>query len=170
MDIQVSSNFERLLYELHDNEPGAVLQLMRELREDGGFALSQGALGRLRGGFASARSDRAATLATIGRVARQGMLLDPHTAIGVAAAQACRGDPATPMVVLGTAHAAKFPDAVEEACGVRPGLPARMADLLERPERLTTLPNDADALKAHIREARMMTARTTPATAMSVRR
>ncbi len=82
------------------------------------------------------------------------MVLDPHTAIGVAAAEACRGDPATPMVVLGTAHAAKFPDAVEEACGIRPGLPPRMADLFDRPERLATLPNDVEALKAHIREAR----------------
>jgi threonine synthase len=69
-------------------------------------------------------------------------------------AEARRGDPATPMVVLGTAHAAKFPDAVEEACGIRPALPPRMADLLDRPERLSTLPNDAEALKAHIRKAR----------------
>jgi threonine synthase len=154
MDIQVSSNFERLLFELYDGDAGAVGQLMQELGESRGFTLSQGALARLREGFASARSDTATTLATIRRVAAQGMVLDPHTAIGVAAAEACRGDPATPMVVLGTAHAAKFPDAVEAACGIRPALPARMADLLERPERMVTLPNDAERLKAHIREAR----------------
>jgi threonine synthase len=154
MDIQVSSNFERLLLELYDGDAGAVAQAMDELARDRGFALSQGAAERLREGFASARADRETTLATIRRVAAQGMVIDPHTAIGVAAAGARRGDPATPMVVLGTAHAAKFPDAVEEACGIRPALPARMADLLDRPERLATLPNDVEALKAHIREAR----------------
>ena len=154
MDIQVSSNFERLLFELHDGDAGAVGQLMQQLNENRGFALGQGALDRLRQGFASARSDTATTLATIRRVAAQGMVLDPHTGVGVAAAGACRGDPATPMVVLGTAHAAKFPDAVEEACGIRPALPARMSGLLQKPERLTTLPNDAERLKAHIREAR----------------
>jgi threonine synthase len=154
MDIQVSSNFERLLWELYDNDAVAVAQLMGELRLSRGFALSQGALERLREGFESARADRALTLASIRRVAAQGMVIDPHTAIGVAAAEIRRGDPATPMVVLGTAHAAKFPDAVEQACGIRPGLPPRMADLFERPERMTTLPNDVEALKAHIREAR----------------
>ena len=154
MDIQVSSNFERLLWELYDNDAGAVVQLMQELNDGRAFTLSQGALHRLREGFSSARSDTQAALTTIRRVAGQGMVLDPHTAIGVAAAEACRGDPATPMVVLGTAHAAKFPDAVERACGIRPALPARMADLLDRPERLADLPNDPEALKAHIREAR----------------
>ncbi len=154
MDIQVSSNFERLLFELYDSDPGAVGQLMQELRDSGGFALSQGALQRLRENFASARSDRATTMATIRRIAAQGQVLDPHTAIGVAAARAARGDPSVPMVTLGTAHAAKFPDAVEEACGIRPALPPRMADLLDRPERVTTLANDIAALKDHIRKAR----------------
>ena len=154
MDIQVSSNFERLLFELYDNDPGAVGQLMRELKQSKGFALSQGALERLREGFASARSDRATTMATIRRIAARGQVLDPHTAIGVAAAEAARRDPAVPMITLGTAHAAKFPDAVEEACGIRPALPPRMADLFDRPERVTTLPNDLEALKAHIRKAR----------------
>ena len=154
MDIQVSSNFERLLFQLYDNDPGAVGQLMQELKGSGGFALSQGALERLREGFASGRADRATTMATIRRVAAQGQVLDPHTAIGVAAAEAARGDPAVPMITLGTAHAAKFPDAVEEACGIRPALPPRMADLFDRPERVTTLPNDIEALKAHIRKAR----------------
>ena len=82
------------------------------------------------------------------------MILDPHTAAGVVGAQDQRGDPAIPMIVLGTAHAAKFPDAVEEASGVRPDLPPRMADLYDRPERLTTLPNDLTALQDHIRKER----------------
>ena len=155
MDIQVSSNFERLLFELYDEDGSAVAQLMDELNTAGRFALSQGALERLREGFASARSDRATTIARIRQVRDEGgPVLDPHTAIGVVAAEACRGDPAIPMITLGTAHAAKFPDAVEEACGVRPALPARMADLYEREERMTVLPNDLAALEEHIRRER----------------
>ena len=155
MDIQVSSNFERLLFELYDGDAGAITQLMQELKDAGGFALSQGALERLREGFASARVDRAQAMAVIRRIAGQGQVLDPHTAIGVAAAETCRGDPAVPIITLGTAHAAKFPDAVEEACGIRPALPERMADLFERPERITTLPNDIEALKDYIRKSRV---------------
>jgi len=155
MDIEVSSNFERLLFELYDNDGAAVTQLMEELGGTGRFALSQGALARLGDEFASARADETETLATIARVASEsGMILDPHTAVGVAAARAERGDPAVPMIVLGTAHAAKFPDAVERAAGVRPTLPGRLADLHDRHERLTTIANDLNALEAHIREER----------------
>lgn len=155
MDIEVSSNFERLLFELYDNDGPAVAQLMGELATAGRFALSQGALERLRAGWRSARADRARTIATMRAAAdRNGMILDPHTAAGVVGAEDCRGDRATPMVILGTAHAAKFPDAVEEAAGLRPALPPRMADLYDRPERLATLPNDLAALEAHIRAER----------------
>jgi len=155
MDIQVSSNFERLVFELYGNDGAAVAQSMDELARTGRFALPQGAVAALREGFDSARADRAATLAMIGRVAREaGQVLDPHTAIGVVAAGARRGDPAVPMVTLGTAHAAKFPDAVEEACGIRPALPPRMADLFERPERLTVVPNDLAGLQALVRAKR----------------
>ncbi len=153
MDIQVSSNFERLLYDLYDREGAAVTRLMWELGENGEFALAQGALERLRREFDSARCDEDETLATI-RAMREatGEVLDPHTAVGVKAAAEARGDPATPMVVLGTAHAAKFPDAVEKACGVRPALPPRMADLYERPERVTVVANDLAAVEKIIRE------------------
>jgi len=81
-------------------------------------------------------------------------VIDPHTAIGVAAAEARRGDPKVPMIALGTAHAAKFPDAVEAACGTRPALPPQMADLFERPERATPVENDLAAVEALIRERR----------------
>lgn len=155
MDIQVSSNFERLLFELEDGDASAVGQAMHDLKDGGGFALSESALARLRQGFASARIDRAEAMAIIRRIAAEGRVIDPHTAIGVAAAGQCRGDPAVPMVTLGTAHAAKFPDAVEEACGIRPALPPRMDGLFERPERLTTMPNDLGALKDYIRNARV---------------
>jgi threonine synthase len=155
MDIQVSSNFERLLHELVDGDGRAVLQLMDELTVSGRFAVSQGALARLREGFASARIERAEVEETIARVAREAeVVLDPHTAIGVAAGQECRGDRAIPMVALGTAHAAKFPDAVEAACGVRPKLPERMADLYDRAERITEAPNDLAALETLIRDRR----------------
>ncbi len=81
-----------------------------------------------------------------------GQVLDPHTACGVKAASDARGDPATPMVVLGTAHAAKFPDAVEAACGVRPELPPRLADLYQRSERVLQAPNDLAEIETIIRE------------------
>ena len=82
--------------------------------------------------------------------ARTGLMICPHTAVGVRAAQSRRGDPRTPMVALATAHPAKFPDAVEAACGVRPALPERMADLMERPERVISAPNALEAIEAAI--------------------
>ena len=155
MDIQISSNFERLLFELYDQDGGAVAQLMDEQKSAGTFRLSQGAWERLKEGFASGRADRAETMATIARVAREGgPVLDPHTAIGVHVARQVARDPAVPMITLGTAHAAKFPDAVAEACGQRPALPARMADLYDRDETMTVLANDLAALQDHIRRER----------------
>ena len=155
MDIQVSSNFERLVYELYDQDGGAVTQVMDELTATGRFQLSQGALGYLREGFTSARTSGAEAQKVIARVAAQGgPVLDPHTATGVSAAQICRGNPSVPMITLGTAHAAKFPDAVEAACGQRPALPPRMADLYERDERITVVPDDLAAIEAIIRERR----------------
>ncbi|MEM8624633.1 MAG: threonine synthase [Pseudomonadota bacterium] len=153
MDIQVSSNFERLLFELYGRDAVAVATAMAEQKAGQALTLPQGALDALREGFASARVGRAETLATIGQVRKEtGQVIDPHTAIGVHAAAACRGDAAVPMVTLATAHAAKFPDAVEEACGVRPGLPAHMGDLMEREERLTRVANDLATVEALIRD------------------
>lgn len=150
MDIQVSSNFERLLFDLYDREGPAVQQLMKELSDNGGFALSQGAKDRLCEEFDSARYGEAEVASLIkSYAAKTSHVLCPHTAIGVGAAEAVSG----PVVALASAHAAKFPDAVEAACGVRPALPPRMADLYERDERFTVLPNDLDALKAHIRKS-----------------
>jgi threonine synthase len=152
MDIEVSSNFERLLFELHDREGAAVAQLMEELK-GGGFKLSQGALERLRAEFDSACADEAATAAAITQAhAATGQVVCPHTAVGLHAAAAARGDPAVPMVTLATAHPAKFPDAVEAAIGLRPALPPHMADLFDRPERVTYVQNDAEGLKAFIRQ------------------
>jgi len=153
MDIQVSSNFERLLFDLYDREGAAVSQLMNDLSDKGGFTLSQGALERLRGEFDSGRCSEEETAATI-RFAQKhyNQVLCPHSAIALKVAQEQRGNPTTPMVILATAHAAKFPDAVETACGIRPALPPHMADLFERPERLTRVANDLGALETLIRE------------------
>jgi threonine synthase len=152
MDIQVSSNFERVLWEVFDRDGAAVAHLMDELRGRGRFRLSQGALERLRGLFASGRASEEETAATIARIfATTGEVLCPHSAVGVHVAEALPQGRA-PMVTLATAHPAKFPDAVLAATGRRPALPARMADLLERPERLTRVPNDLGALETLIRE------------------
>ncbi len=152
MDIQVSSNFERLLFDLYDREGSAVAQLMDELG-NGGFNLSQGALDKLRSEFDSGSCDEAETAAEIKQMlADTGELLCPHSAVATKVARGQRGDVATPMVALATAHAAKFPDAVEAATGIRPALPPHMADLFEREERVTRVANDLAALKAVILE------------------
>jgi len=149
MDIQVSSNFERLLFDLYDREGSAIAQLMGELKENGQFTLSQGALDRLRAEFDSGRASEEETLAEIRLMAETtGHVICPHCAVGTKVARETHGS--APMVTLATAHAAKFPDAVEQACGIRPDLPPRMADLYERPERLTRLPGELSALEKHI--------------------
>jgi threonine synthase len=123
---------------------------MGELKT-GGFKISDSALASLRGTFASGRCSEAETLATITRTfAQTGELLCPHGAVGVKVAEEHLGD--VPMITLATAHPAKFPDAVEQASGIRPALPARMADLFERPERVTNVPNDLGALQSLVRE------------------
>ncbi len=151
MDIQVSSNFERALFDAYGRDGAAVAQVMDELKATGGFHISQGALEFLRDSFASGRASEDETRATITRVAdATGEVLCPHSAVGVHVAQAHLS--ATPMVTLATAHPAKFPDAVEAATGTRPALPARMADLFDRPERVTRLSDDLSAVQALIRE------------------
>jgi threonine synthase len=153
MDIQVSSNFERALFDACGRDGEAVAQLMAELRETGGFRVAAEPLGRLREAFASGRASEEETLATIARIhAATGEVLCPHTAVGVKVAEEHLGQ--GPMVTLATAHPAKFPDAVEAATGVRPPLPNRMADLYERHERVTEAANDLSALEALIRERR----------------
>ena len=151
MDIQVSSNFERALYMAYGRDGRAVAQLMDELKSDGGFAVSQGALGSLRDTYASGRASEEETRATIRDMHRRtGQTLCPHTAVGVKVAEEHIG--ASPMVTLATAHPAKFPDAVEAATGQRPALPPRMADLFDRPERVTRVANDIPALQSLIED------------------
>ena len=150
MDIQVSSNFERALFYAYGCDSAAVAQLMEELKT-GGFNVSQGALEALREDFDSGAASEEETLATIAATLRDsGELVCPHTAVGLKVANESR-DPVVPMITLATAHPAKFPAAVEQACGVHPPLPPRMADLYDRPERLTRIANDLGAIEDHIR-------------------
>ena len=151
MDIQVSSNFERALFYAYGQDGAAVAQVMDELRA-GGFHVSQGALEALREAFDSGRAGEDETMRAIADTrAATGQVVCPHTAVGLSVADRLR-DAATPMVTLATAHPAKFPDAVEQATGQRPALPPRMADLMDRPERLTRVDNDLSAIEALIRE------------------
>jgi threonine synthase len=151
MDIQVSSNFERLLFDAYGRDAGAVRALMASLAQSRRFTLSMRALSAIRGMFSADRADEEEVAATIRTVLREtGHFIDPHTAVGVAVAEKESRDPAVPMVVLGTAHAAKFPDAVAAATGHRPPLPEWLTDLESRPERVTALPVDQTAVEHYI--------------------
>ena len=153
MDIQISSNFERMLYEAHGRNPTAIRTLMAQLNQSKSFTISEEALTVLRKDFSGIAVHESAVDAEMKAVwERSSYLLDPHTAIGmVAGRQELNKDKATPMVVLGTAHPAKFPDAVEHATGIRPQLPPHLSDLLERKERFTHLPNDQTKIENFIR-------------------
>ncbi len=151
MDIQVSSNFERALFDAYDRDAGAVRQSMEELAK-GGFDVSQGAMEALQEIYDSGRASEEETSRTIARtLERSGELVCPHSAVGIKVAEEMRRAD-TPMITLATAHPAKFPDAVEAATGQRPALPPRMSDLFEREERFTRIDNDLSALTAFIRE------------------
>jgi threonine synthase len=151
MDIQVASNFERLLFEVYGRDSGAVRGLMASLAQSRQFVLSAPALAAIRSQLSAGRADEEETAAAIRTMLREtGELLDPHTAVAVAVAEKEPHDPSIPMIVLGTAHAAKFPDAVEAACGVRPALPDWLEDITRRSERATPLPVDQRAVETHI--------------------
>ena len=152
MDIQVSSNFERFLFELYGRDGEVTAQSVAAFRDTGALSVGDNLWRKARETFDGHRLDDAETRSVIGEVYRSsGYLLDPHSAIGVAAARAKAGDPAVPVIALATAHPAKFPDAVEDAVGHRPALPPALADLHERPERFTVLPNDLAQVQAFVR-------------------
>ena len=147
MDIMVSSNFERMLFDLYDRDGSKIAQLMEDFKS-GAMHLDESALGRARELFASHRVDDERMLEVIREVFENTeYLLDPHTAIGVEAARATRRNQDVPMVCLATAHPAKFPEAVQKAGQTEdPALPHHMADLFEREERYEVLPNDAETV------------------------
>jgi threonine synthase len=154
MDIQVSSNFERLLFEASGRDPDQVVARMNDLAQQASFTIPAPALERIRADFDAFRVDEPACGEEMGRVYREsGLIIDPHSAVGVhAARKALAAAPTTPVIALGTAHAAKFPDAVERATGVRPRLPERLSDLMERKEAIVVLPNDGRAVADYLRQ------------------
>ncbi|MEK1889699.1 MAG: threonine synthase [Phyllobacterium sp.] len=150
MDIQVSSNFERLLFEAHERDAAAVRRLMDSLKQSGSFAIADNALAVIRSEFDAGRSTTVETARIIADVLEQsGYLLDPHSAIGMKVARQALGLGA-PSVVLATAHPAKFPDAVKEASGVHPDLPLWLGDLMQRKEQYTVLPNDLKNVEEYV--------------------
>jgi threonine synthase len=143
MDIQVSSNFERLLFEMNDRDGARTAQQLNQFRETGDlFVVDEQFDSWIAPTFRAGRCTDSQTLTTIGEFSREhDQLIDPHTAVGLFVAQQY-ATPDVPMITLATAHPAKFPEAVENATGVRPVLPEHLADLFDRPERTQTLPND----------------------------
>ena len=151
MDIAVSSNFERLLFEMNGRDGGMTAEQLNRFRAVGRLDVESDLFDAwIAPVFKAARFDDSQTLATIADVYRRtGMLTEPHTAVGIAAARS-KGDPGVPIVTLATAHPAKFPDAVERATGIRPPLPPHLADLFERHERTSLLANDLGAVQAFV--------------------
>jgi threonine synthase len=151
MDIQISSNFERLLFDTCGRDPQPVRSAMAALAQSHRFKIAEPALTLMRTLFRAGRALEDETAAAIRTTRREtGYLIDPHTAVAMAVAEKENRDPAVPMVVLSTAHPAKFPDAVERACGIRPSLPDWLMDLGSRRERVTVLPPDLSAIENHI--------------------
>ena len=151
MDIQVSSNFERLLFDAYGRDAPAVRALMGSLAQSGRFMVSAQALKELRSLFTADRADEQECAAEIRAWMREAnYCVDPHTAVALAVAEKETRDPSLPMVVLSTAHPAKFPDAVKAACGLVPTLPDRLADLAKRKERVTVLPADQAAIERYV--------------------
>jgi threonine synthase len=150
MDIQISSNFERLLFEASDRNAETVRRYMNGLRQSGAFTIEKQEIETIRGGFGAGRATMKDTAETIrSTLETSGYLLDPHTATAVHVAAGRSGSP-TPNVILGTAHPAKFPAAVEDACGISPALPAWLSHLMDAKENYTVLPSDKKMLEDHI--------------------
>ena len=151
MDIQISSNFERLLFEMNNRDGGATTEQLNRFRQTGKMSVEPDQFAKwIAPTFRAHRANDAETLAVMKRIyGESGMLVDPHTAVGIASAEAC-AEPGVPTITLATAHPAKFPDAVKKATGVHPALPDHVADLFDREERIVNLPNDLQAIEAFV--------------------
>ena len=152
MDIQVSSNFERLLFELLERDAGATADAMAGFRRTGRMTVPDAAWHRCRTVFHGFRLDDAGTEAEIAGCTRRAAT-SPIRTPRSASPRRVANPPAhgVPTVAMATAHPAKFPDAIERATGMRPALPPRLADLFDRPERFTVLPNDLAAVETQVR-------------------
>ena len=154
MDIQISSNFERLLFEYLGRDGASVERLMQQFKQSGSYTVPAAAYQGMLKQFSGFRLDDEGTKRVMAEVfASTGELVDPHTAVGIHAARTAKLDPATPRIALATAHPAKFPDAVQAATKIKPELPRALADLFNRPERFTTLDSNLDDLRRFIRTA-----------------
>ena len=155
MDIQVSSNFERLLFEMNNRDGGATTEQLNQFRQTGKLAVEPDQFAKwITPTFRAHRASNDETLAVMKRIyGESGMLVDPHTAVGIASAEAC-AEAGIPTITLATAHPAKFPDAVKKATGVHPALPDHVADLFDREERIVNLPNDLQAIEAFVASCR----------------
>ena len=152
MDIMIPSNLERLIFDIFGRDSTATADFMQQVRQAGTATVPADRFSSLGDVWTSRRTDDPATLEVIGKTYRDtGRLIDPHTAVGLAAAQELRAE-GEPTVVLATAHPAKFPDAVKQATGITPDLPDSMADLHERTERYAVLDNDLTAVRRHIEQ------------------
>ena len=151
MDIQISSNFERLLFEMNNRDGAATAEQLNMFRQNGNLSVNPDQFARwIEPTFRAHRASDEETLSVMKRIHNEsGMLVDPHTAIGIASAEAC-AEPGVPTITLATAHPAKFPDAVKQATGVHPALPDHVADLFDRQERIINLPNDLQAVEAFV--------------------
>jgi len=151
MDIQVSSNFERLLFDMNNRDGGATTEQLNRFRQTGKLSVGPDQFAKwIAPTFRAHRASNDETLAVMKRIyGESGMLVDPHTAVGIASAEAC-AEPGIPTITLATAHPAKFPDAVKKATGVHPALPDHVADLFDRQERIVNLPNDLQAIEAFV--------------------
>ena len=151
MDIQISSNFERLLFDMNNRDGGATTEQLNQFRQLGKLSVEPDQFAKwIAPTFRAHRANDAETLAVMKRIyGESGMLVDPHTAVGIASAEAC-AEPGVPTITLATAHPAKFPDAVKKATGVHPALPDHVADLFDRKERIVNLPNDLQAIEAFV--------------------
>ncbi|MDB5655152.1 MAG: threonine synthase, partial [Tardiphaga sp.] len=151
MDIQVSSNFERLLFEASGRDAALVRGLMDSLKQSGRFVLPEALLDAIRADFEAGSADAEETDAAIRASWHEtGDLVDPHTAVALAVADRDTTEMHVPNIVLSTAHAAKFPDAEEAACGVRPALPVYLDGLMERPEHITVMKNDQSDIERFV--------------------
>ncbi|WP_424629138.1 threonine synthase [Bradyrhizobium sp. SYSU BS000235] len=151
MDIQISSNFERLLFEASGRDSAMVRSLMGSLAQSGRFVLPDAVLAKMRADFDAGRADETDTSAAIRTAWREaGDLVDPHTAVALTVAEQDKPVSTVPNIVLSTAHAAKFPDAVEAACGVRPTLPAWLDGLMTRSETMTVMKNDQNEVERFV--------------------
>jgi threonine synthase len=159
MDIQVSSNFERLLFDLHDRDGAALAATMQGFEQSRRLAIPPAMQATAAELFSSTRVDPDAMALTMRWASQEaGQVIDPHSAIGLAAARAAELPSEIPIVTLATAHPAKFREAVERATGIRPQLPPRIAGLFDREERYDRLPADLDRIEAFIAERAVPTA------------